>query len=140
MKFLTKVVKNGIKKNISESRNIIEEIAEGSIGEELEIEKGGDILLSINHTEVKDIIDYKYLVSDDYILLGIQKPNGDIWEYEIEKDYDEDLGIIFTNPLIDKAKSCRNKCIFCFIDQLPPNMRETLYFKDDDSRLSFFTG
>ncbi len=140
MKFLTKVVKNGIKKNISESRNIIEEIAEGSIGEELEIEKGGDILLSINHTEVKDIIDYKYLVSDDYILLGIQKPNGDIWEYEIEKDYDEDLGIIFTNPLIDKAKSCRNKCIFCFIDQLPPNMRETLYFKDDDSRLSFLQG
>ena len=126
-------------KNISESRNIIEEIAEGSIGEELEIEKG-DILLSINHTEVKDIIDYKYLVSDDYILLGIQKPNGDIWEYEIEKDYDEDLGIIFTNPLIDKAKSCRNKCIFCFIDQLPPNMRETLYFKDDDSRLSFLQG
>ena len=126
-------------KNISESRNIIEEIAEGSIGEELEIEKG-DILLSINHTEVKDIIDYKYLVSDDYILLEIQKPNGDIWEYEIEKDYDEDLGIIFTNPLIDKAKSCRNKCIFCFIDQLPPNMRETLYFKDDDSRLSFLQG
>ena len=57
------------------------------------------------------------------------KPNGDIWEYEIEKDYDEDLGIIFTNPLIDKAKSCRNKCIFCFIDQLPPNMRKPYILK-----------
>ncbi|MEW8973357.1 MAG: DUF512 domain-containing protein [Tissierellaceae bacterium] len=126
-------------RNISESRNIIEDIVEGSIAEELEIEKG-DILLSINHIEVKDIIDYKYLASDDYLLLKIEKPNGDIWEYEIEKDYDEELGIIFTNPLIDRAKSCRNKCIFCFIDQLPPNMRETLYFKDDDSRLSFLQG
>ena len=60
--------------------------------------------------------------------------------YEIEKDYDDDLGIEFTNPIIDKAKSCRNKCVFCFIDQLPKGMRETLYFKDDDSRLSFLQG
>ncbi|MDR7869862.1 MAG: DUF512 domain-containing protein [Tissierellaceae bacterium] len=126
-------------RNFSESRNIIEEVVMGSIAEELEIEPG-DILLSINNTSVKDIIDYKYLVSDDYILLEVEKPNGEVWEYEIEKDYDEDLGIVFTNPLIDKAKSCRNKCIFCFIDQLPPNMRETLYFKDDDSRLSFLQG
>ncbi len=63
-----------------------------------------------------------------------------MWEFEIEKEFDEDLGIEFSNPLIDRAKSCRNKCIFCFIDQLPPNMRETLYFKDDDSRLSFLQG
>ncbi len=126
-------------KNINESRNIIEEIEEGSIGEELEI-KPGDILLKINGSPVNDIIDYKFLVSDDYILLEIEKPDGQIWEYEIEKDYNEDLGIIFTNPLIDRAKNCRNKCIFCFIDQLPPNMRETLYFKDDDSRLSFLQG
>src|SRR5690554_790917 len=89
---------------------------------------------------VKDIIDYKYLISDEYIEVSIEKKNGEIWQYEIEKDYDEDLGIIFTNPLIDRAKSCRNKCIFCFIDQLPPNMRKTLYFKDDDSRLSFLQG
>lgn len=126
-------------KNLSESKNIIEEIAQGSIAEELEIETG-DILLSINDSQVKDIIDYKYLVSDEYLLVEIEKANGDIWEYEIEKDFEEDLGIIFTNPLIDRAKSCRNKCIFCFIDQLPPNMRETLYFKDDDSRLSFLQG
>ncbi len=126
-------------KNYKESRNIIEEVAVGSIAEELEIE-AGDILLKINNESIKDIIDYKYLVSDDYILLEIEKPDGDIWEYEIEKDYDEDLGIVFTNPLIDRAKSCTNKCIFCFIDQLPPNMRETLYFKDDDSRLSFLQG
>ncbi|WP_353097369.1 DUF512 domain-containing protein [Tissierella praeacuta] len=126
-------------KNFTEDKNIIEEITKGSIAEELEIEPG-DILLSINDMPVKDIIDYKYLVSDDYIVVAIEKRNGDIWEFEIEKDFDEDLGLLFTNPLIDKAKSCRNKCIFCFIDQLPPNMRETLYFKDDDSRLSFLQG
>lgn len=126
-------------RNYKEDKNIIEEVARGSIAEELEI-LPGDILLSINDTPVTDIIDYKYLVSDDYVLVAIEKADGEIWEFEIEKDFDEDLGIIFTNPLIDKAKSCRNNCIFCFIDQLPPNMRETLYFKDDDSRLSFLQG
>ncbi len=126
-------------RNLKESRNIIEEVDKGSIAEELEIEPG-DILLSINNEKVKDIIDYKFLISDDFLLVEIQKPDGGIWEFEIEKDYNEDLGIVFSNPLIDKAKSCRNKCLFCFIDQLPPNMRETLYFKDDDSRLSFLQG
>lgn len=126
-------------RNYTEDRNIIEEVKKGSIAEELEIEVG-DILLSINGRKVKDIIDYKYLISDEYLEIAIKKKNGEVWHYEIEKDYDEDLGLVFTNPLIDKAKSCRNKCIFCFIDQLPPNMRETLYFKDDDSRLSFLQG
>lgn len=126
-------------RNFNESRNIIEEVAKGSIAEELEIVPG-DILLSINEIEVKDIIDYKFLISDEYVEVEILKENGEIWELEIEKEFDEDLGIIFTNPLIDKAKSCQNKCVFCFIDQLPPNMRETLYFKDDDSRLSLLQG
>ena len=126
-------------RNFNESRNIIEEVERGSIAEELGIEPG-DILLKINDQAVKDIIDYKYLISDEFILLEVEKPNGEVWEFEIEKDNDEDLGIAFTNPLIDRAKSCRNKCIFCFIDQLPPNMRESLYFKDDDSRLSFLQG
>ncbi len=126
-------------KNINEDKNIIEEVSKGSIAEEIGLEIG-DILLSINRTPIKDILDYKYLISDDYIVIGIEKENGDIWEIEIEKDYDEDLGIAFANSLIDKAKSCKNKCIFCFIDQLPENMRETLYFKDDDSRLSFLQG
>src|SRR5699024_10406406 len=89
---------------------------------------------------IKDIIDYKFLITDEYIEVEIEKANKEIWILEIEKEYDEDLGIEFTNPLIDRAKSCKNKCIFCFIDQLPPNMRETLYFKDDDSRLSFLQG
>jgi putative radical SAM enzyme (TIGR03279 family) len=126
-------------RNLDGNRNIIEYVKEGSIAEELEIKKG-DILLSINGNNVKDIIDYKFLITDEYVEVEIKKPDGEVWILEIEKEYDEDLGIEFTNPLIDKAKSCRNKCIFCFIDQLPKNMRETLYFKDDDSRLSFLQG
>lgn len=126
-------------KSLDNDINIIEKVEKGSIAEELGIEPG-DILVSINDNKVLDIIDYKYLISDDYVVVTIQKKNNEVWDFEIEKDYDEDLGIYFTNPLIDKAKSCRNKCMFCFIDQLPKGMRETLYFKDDDSRLSFLQG
>lgn len=125
--------------NIKESRNIIEDIEIGSIADELEVNPG-DVLLSINGKSIKDVIDYKYMMADDYLVVEIEKSDGEIWEFEIEKDAGEDLGIIFTNPLIDRAKSCNNKCMFCFIDQLPPNMRDTLYFKDDDSRLSFLQG
>lgn len=126
-------------KNLDCNKNIINKVEEDSIAEELGIEKN-DILLSINGEEVNDVIDYRFLINDEFIQLLIEKPNGDIWEFEIEKDFDEDLGIEFINPLIDKAKFCSNKCIFCFIDQLPKGMRKTLYFKDDDSRLSFLQG
>ncbi|QIB26676.1 DUF512 domain-containing protein [Caloranaerobacter azorensis] len=126
-------------KNADKHTNIIEAIERGSIAEELGIESG-DVLISVNGHPIMDILDYKYQISDDYVEMTIQKKNGEIWELEIEKDINEDIGIIFTNPLIDKAKSCRNKCIFCFIDQLPKGMRNTLYFKDDDSRLSFLQG
>lgn len=119
--------------------NKISQVLQNSIGEEMDIEKG-DELISINGEKINDIIDYKYLVSDDYIRMEIKKPDGEIWDLEIEKDYDEDLGLVFENSIIDEAKSCSNKCIFCFIDQLPKGLRETLYFKDDDSRLSFLQG
>lgn len=122
-----------------DGKNIIDSVNKNSIAEELGIESG-DILLSVNDNKVTDIIDYKYLITDDFITMTILKKDGELWELEIEKDYDEDIGITFTNPLIDKAKNCRNKCIFCFIDQLPRGMRQTLYFKDDDSRLSFLQG
>lgn len=125
--------------NIEESNNIIENVELGSIADEMEVSIG-DLLISINGKEIKDVIDYKYMMSDDYLLVEIEKNNGEIWELEIEKEPGEDLGILFTNPLIDKVKSCNNNCIFCFVDQLPPNMRDTLYFKDDDSRLSFLQG
>ncbi|WDV47585.1 DUF512 domain-containing protein [Clostridiaceae bacterium M8S5] len=121
------------------TQNIIENVRKDSIAEELGIEKG-DIILSVNDNQINDIIEYKYHISDDYVKMEILKPNNEVWELEIEKEYDEDIGIEFTNPLIDKAKSCKNKCVFCFIDQLPKGMRKTLYFKDDDSRLSFLQG
>ena len=125
--------------NVKNINNLISKVYKDSIADEIGIEVG-DILLSINGERVEDIIQYKFLISDEYIELEIQKQNGRVYLYEIEKDYDEELGIEFTNPIIDKAKSCRNKCVFCFIDQLPEGMRETLYFKDDDSRLSFLQG
>lgn len=118
---------------------VITKVYSGSIAEEAGIETG-DILLEINGNEVEDTIEYRYLVNDEYLEVLIRKSNGEEWELEIEKDYDEDLGIEFNDPKIENPNRCHNKCIFCFIDQLPPNMRETLYFKDDDSRLSFLQG
>jgi putative radical SAM enzyme (TIGR03279 family) len=125
--------------NLHRKEIVIDRVIEGSIAEEAGIESG-DVLLKINDTEVKDIIEYKYLISDEFLNILIRKPNGEEWEIEIEKEFDEDLGIEFEDPIIDGAKRCHNKCIFCFIDQLPKGMRETLYFKDDDSRLSFLQG
>ena len=125
--------------NVKNTNNIISKVSKNSIADELGIEVG-DLLISINGEPIHDIIEYRFLLSDEYLEVEIQKQNREVYIYEIEKDYDDDLGIEFTNPIIDKAKSCRNKCVFCFIDQLPKGMRETLYFKDDDSRLSFLQG
>ncbi len=113
-------------------------IKEGSIAEELEICKG-DYLLSVNEQEIIDILDYKFQMSDEYVVIEILH-DDEIIEYEIEKELDEDIGLIFENELIDNPKRCMNKCVFCFMDQLPDNMRKTLIFKDDDYRLSFLTG
>ncbi len=100
----------------------------------------GDFLLSINGQRVIDIFDYRFLTTDSRLLIEIEKADGDIWEIEVDKDEYEDLGMEFEDPLISEARSCTNNCVFCFIDQLPKNMRETVYFKDDDSRLSFLSG
>ncbi len=122
-----------------ENLHIIDKVAQGSIAEELEIE-AGDVLVEINGNRIEDIFDYQYYTQDEYIEVLVRKPSGEEWLLEIDKEYDEDLGITFENGLMDDYRSCRNKCIFCFIDQMPKGMRETLYFKDDDSRLSFLQG
>ena len=119
--------------------HIIKDVLPGSIAEELEI-SAGDKLLAINDQEIEDVFDYHFLANEEYLTVLIEKPDGEQWELEIEKEYEEDLGIEFEQGLMDEYRSCRNKCIFCFIDQMPKNMRETLYFKDDDSRLSFLQG
>ncbi len=114
-------------------------IVPGSIAEELEI-RPGDILLSVNDTEIADVFDYRYQINEEYLTVVVRKPDGEEWEYEIEKEYEDDLGIEFENGMMDGYRSCCNHCIFCFIDQMPAGMRETLYFKDDDARLSFLQG
>ncbi len=120
-------------------KNLITNIEKGSIAEEVGI-SSGDYLISINGKEIKDVFDYRYAILDEYIEVLIYNADGSQVLYEIEKDENEDLGISFETGLIDKASSCKNNCIFCFIDQLPKNMRSSLYFKDDDSRLSFLQG
>ncbi|MGL4108080.1 DUF512 domain-containing protein [Clostridium sp. LP20] len=120
-------------------KNVIKEVLPGSIAEEVGIEVN-DVLISINDNIIDDIIDYRFLAADEEIVVQIEKVNGELWDIEIEKDYGEELGIEFGGGIMDKAKSCSNKCVFCFIDQLPKGMRNTLYFKDDDSRLSFLQG
>lgn len=119
--------------------HMIKSVEEGSIAWEMGIEPG-DVLLRINNNIIEDVFDYHYYVNDEELLVLIRKANGEEWELEIEKDYEDDLGIEFEQGLMDEYRSCRNKCMFCFIDQMPKGMRETLYFKDDDSRLSFLQG
>lgn len=123
------------KKHIHTVTNVIQ----GSIAWEMGIEPG-DRLLSIDGNEIEDIFDYQYYSESEELILLIEKENGEQWELEIEKEEDERLGIEFGSGLMDEYRSCCNKCIFCFIDQMPKGMRDTLYFKDDDSRLSFLQG
>ncbi len=118
--------------------HIIKTVDPGSIADQLELVPG-DAVLSIDGHELEDIFDYEYYMNSESVLMNVKKINGEEWELEIENQF-EDLGITFENGLMSEYKSCRNQCIFCFIDQMPPGMRETLYFKDDDSRLSFLQG
>ena len=122
-----------------QKKHIVGRVLSGSIAEEMEIEPG-DELISINDQPVGDILDYHYLCNEEYLTVVIRKPDGEEWELEIEKEFEEDLGMEFETGMMDEYHSCHNKCIFCFIDQMPPGMRNTLYFKDDDSRLSFLQG
>ena len=118
---------------------IINGVVEGSIAEELGIEKGDEIL-SIDNSKMIDMIDYNFLCKSDLLTLEIKKLNGEIEEIELEKDFDEELGIIFESAVFDRVKPCLNHCIFCFVDQQPKGLRETLYVKDDDYRLSYLQG
>lgn len=118
---------------------IVNGVVEGSIAEELGIEKGDEIL-SIDNSKMIDMIDYNFLCKSDLLTLEIKKLNGEIEEIELEKDFDEELGIIFESAVFDRVKPCLNHCIFCFVDQQPKGLRETLYVKDDDYRLSYLQG
>lgn len=119
-------------------KSIIKSVEYGSIAEEIGLEKG-DRIIKINGSDITDILDYKFLSCDEELEIDVIKKNGDEEIIEVYTGY-EDLGIEFESSLMDSPKSCKNKCIFCFIDQLPKGMRETVYFKDDDARLSFLQG
>lgn len=100
----------------------------------------GDIVVSVNGTPIKDILDFRYLTASEQYEIEIKKTNGDVEIIEIINEDYEEFGVTFENYLIDKEKWCQNKCVFCFIDQLPRNMRKSLYYKDDDYRLSTLMG
>lgn len=99
----------------------------------------GDVLLEINGREITDVLDYRFRLTARVVTLSLSR-NGEEFAVTIHKGEYDDIGLDFETPLMDKKHSCENRCIFCFIDQLPPGMRKTLYFKDDDSRLSFLHG
>lgn len=117
---------------------LIDQVEQGSLAQKHGIKPGWTIQ-SINGEPVYDILEYRFFCSEESVVLELLTDRGKRKKIKIQNRY-EDLGILFEHPLIDQAKSCRNQCVFCFIDQLPPGMRETLYFKDDDSRLSFLHG
>lgn len=125
--------------HLNGNEHVVKEVISGSIAQEMGIEPG-DVILSVNGNEIEDVFDYRYLMKDEYVEVLVRKADGEEWLLEIDKDYDEELGAEFESGLMSDYRSCSNKCIFCFIDQMPPGMRETLYFKDDDSRLSFLQG
>lgn len=116
---------------------LVESVQPGSIAEELEVQ-AGDRLLAVNGQPLRDIIDYSYYIaSDDELLLEIEKPDGEIWELELQREPGEPLGLSFPAP---QPARCANNCVFCFVHQLPKGLRKPLYVKDEDYRLSFLNG
>ncbi|NLN06660.1 MAG: DUF512 domain-containing protein [Firmicutes bacterium] len=117
----------------------VERVEQGSIADDLGL-KPGDRLLLVDGKKPQDILEWRLAESSENLVLTIQHANGELVEYEIEKAYDEPVGLVFATPIMDKIRTCRNRCLFCFVDQMPAGMRKTLYLKDDDYRLSFLTG
>ena len=118
---------------------IISEVLKDSIAQELEFQKG-DKIISINGEKPQDMIDYRYMMCCEDVDIELERTNGDIEIFEIEKDFDDDLGIVFESAVFDRIKPCTNHCIFCFVDQQPEGLRKSLYIKDDDYRLSYLQG
>lgn len=118
---------------------VIEAVAPGSLGAEMGLE-AGDRLLEIDGRPVRDVIDYRFLTAGEAVLLRVRKKDGREWIIEVEKDFDDDLGLVFSSDVFDGVKRCGHRCVFCFVDQLPRGLRPSLYLKDDDYRLSFLHG
>lgn len=117
---------------------IIAEIQPDTIAAQLELQPGDEII-EINGYTINDLIEMQIAFSDEYVELLIRNASGEEKLFEIEKDYDEPLGVVMQSAVFDKIRTCRNKCVFCFVDQMPKKMRSSLYIKDDDYRLSFLS-
>ena len=118
---------------------IVDSVVKDSIAAELGIRKGDEIL-SVDGQKMTDMIDYNFYMKSELVTIELKRAKGEIEEIEIEKDFDEDLGIVFESAVFDRIKPCLNHCIFCFVDQQPKGLRDTLYIKDDDYRLSYLQG
>ena len=116
----------------------IESVSPGSAAAEKKIHSG-DILLSINGHAISDVLDYRFYLNEEKLVLEVEK-GGKVKKIKIKKDESDDIGLEFGTYLMDRKHACKNKCVFCFVDQLPEGLRDSLYFKDDDSRLSFLFG
>lgn len=117
----------------------IQKVHPGSLAEELEL-LPGDELLQINGQPIRDIVDLQFALATEEIEIEVKRQDGEVWMIEVEKGYDEGLGVDWENPTVDRVHLCHNKCVFCFVDQIPSNMRQTLNVRDDDYRLSFLHG
>ena len=118
---------------------IVDSVLDNSIAQDLGIQRV-DELLTVDGQKMSDMIDYEFYMKSECVTIVIKRTNGELEEIEIEKDYDEDLGIVFQSAVFDRIKPCLNHCIFCFVDQQPKGLRDTLYIKDDDYRLSYLQG
>lgn len=118
---------------------IIDSVTQKSIAEKKRLAPN-DILISINQNEINDVLDYDFYAAEAALELVVQKSGGKLKKIKIKKEQYQDIGLNFATYLMDEQRACKNNCVFCFIDQLPKGMRETLYFKDDDDRLSFIFG
>ncbi|MCL6547600.1 MAG: DUF512 domain-containing protein [Alicyclobacillus sp.] len=117
----------------------IRQVKPGSLAEELELQPGDEIV-KINGQTIVDIVDLQFALATEEMELEIRKADGEVWILEVEKDYDEGLGVEWEHPTVDRVRLCHNKCVFCFVDQIPKGMRKTLNVRDDDYRLSFLHG
>lgn len=117
----------------------VSSVMDGSIAKEAGLEKG-DALITINGRAIADILDYCFHIREKLVNIEVLKESGERWDLEVEKDGEEDLGVEFKSTGLENITRCGNKCIFCFVDQMPEGMRDTLYIKDDDYRLSFLQG
>lgn len=118
---------------------LVHKVERGSIAARAGI-KPKDRIISINSHILSDLIDYNYCVGDSNIKVLVERGHNELIEFDIEKDYDEDLGVAFESPVFDSITRCANSCMFCFMDQMPEGLRKSLYLKDEDYRLSFLYG